>query len=92
MVPLTVQLFDDFFFQPAPHHDQPIADSPPTKNKRPRGRLKFEYVAEKDENIFELIDRASWNTWDKRWINIVRACLALVFNNRILPQLRDSKE
>jgi hypothetical protein len=24
-------LFDDLFFQPAPHHDQPIADSPPTE-------------------------------------------------------------
>ncbi len=61
-VQLRTQLFDDLFFQPAPQHDQPVDDSLPTKNKRPRGRLKFEYLAEKDYIIFELIDYASWYT------------------------------
>ena len=78
LVQYNCALFAGLFFQPAPQHDRPVDDLLPTKNKRPRGRLKFEYIYDRDDNIFEVLGISFRMTWSLYWSKLLPAYLVIV--------------
>jgi hypothetical protein len=88
-------LFAGLFFQPALQHDQPADDLPPTSNKRPRARLKFKYVSDRDDNIFEILAIASRTTWSLYWFKLVPAYLVIACEMHarwIAPKMESSTD